>query len=45
VRGTRVSYRGEPHVLYAVRDMTERHAAEQRRAELERQLRQAQKMR
>lgn len=44
VRGTPVSYRGRPHVLYAVRDMTERHAAEQRRVELERQLRQAQKM-
>jgi signal transduction histidine kinase/CheY-like chemotaxis protein len=37
-------YRGEPHVLYAVRDITERNAAEQRRRELERQLRQAQKM-
>ncbi|HYE39656.1 MAG TPA: PAS domain S-box protein, partial [Ramlibacter sp.] len=44
VRGTRVTYRGQPHVLYAVRDITERLAAEQRRSELERQLRQAQKM-
>jgi PAS domain S-box-containing protein len=44
VRGTRVTYRGRPHVLYAVRDITERVAAEQRRSELERQLRQAQKM-
>ena len=44
VRGTPVTYRGAPHVLYAVRDITERSAAEQRRAELERQLRQAQKM-
>jgi PAS domain S-box-containing protein len=44
VRGTRVTYRGRPHVLYAVRDTTERVAAEHRRSELERQLRQAQKM-
>lgn len=44
VRGTPMTYRGRPHVLYAVRDITERKAAEQRRAELERQLRQAQKM-
>jgi PAS domain S-box-containing protein len=44
VRGTPMLYRGQPHVLYAVRDITERNAAEQRRAELERQLRQAQKM-
>jgi len=44
VRGTPVIYRGQPHVLYAVRDTTERNAAEQRRRELERQLRQAQKM-
>jgi PAS domain S-box-containing protein len=44
VRATPMMYRGEPHVLYAVRDITERIAAEQRRAELERQLRQAQKM-
>ena len=44
VRGTPMSYRGQPHVLYAVRDITERLAAERRRAELERQLRQSQKM-
>ncbi|HEX7890672.1 MAG TPA: PAS domain S-box protein [Ramlibacter sp.] len=44
VRGTPMTYRGQPHVLYAVRDISERVAAEQRRAELERQLRQAQKM-
>lgn len=44
VRGTPMMYRGRPHVLYAVRDITERNAAEQRRRELERQLRQAQKM-
>jgi PAS domain S-box-containing protein len=44
VRGTPMMYRGQPHVLYAVRDITERNAAEQRRGELERQLRQAQKM-
>jgi PAS domain S-box-containing protein len=44
VRGTPMMYRGCPHVLYATRDITDRHAAEQRRGELERQLRQAQKM-
>jgi PAS domain S-box-containing protein len=44
VRGTPMMYRGQPHVLYAVRDITERMAAEERRRELERQLRQAQKM-
>src|SRR3990167_5335222 len=44
VRATPMTYRGRPHVLYAVRDATERAAAEQRRNELERQLRQAQKM-
>jgi PAS domain S-box-containing protein len=44
VRGTPMMYRGQPHVLYAARDITERTAAEHRRAELERQLRQAQKM-
>ena len=37
-------YRGEPHVLYAARDISERREAEKRRAELELQLRQAQKM-
>jgi PAS domain S-box-containing protein len=44
VRGTPMTYRGQPHVLYAVRDISSRVVAEQRRAELERQLRQAQKM-
>jgi PAS domain S-box-containing protein len=44
VTGIPLQYRGQPHVLYAARDITERHAAEARRAELERQLRQAQKM-
>jgi PAS domain S-box-containing protein len=44
VRGVPVSYRGQPHVLYALRDMTERVKAEESRSELERQLRQAQKM-
>jgi len=44
VRGTPMMYRGQPHVLYAVRDISARIAAEQRRADLERQLRQAQKM-
>ena len=37
-------YRGEPHVLYAARDISERRQAEARRTELELQLRQAQKM-
>jgi PAS domain S-box-containing protein len=44
VRATPMSYGGRPHVLYALRDITERLAAEVRRTELERQLRQAQKM-
>ena len=39
-----VQYRGQPHVLYAARDITERRQAEAQRVELERQLRQAQKM-
>ncbi len=39
-----VMHRGQPHVLYAARDITERRAAEAQRSELERQLRQAQKM-
>ena len=30
VRGVPVSYRGQPHVLYAARDITERHTAEAR---------------
>jgi PAS domain S-box-containing protein len=37
-------HRGEPHVLAIARDITERRHAERRREELERQLRQAQKM-
>jgi signal transduction histidine kinase len=37
-------YRGEPHVLYAARDISERREAEARSAELQLQLRQAQKM-
>ncbi len=35
---------GEPHALYAARDISERRRAEAQRGELERQLRQAQKM-
>src|SRR5690606_27165591 len=37
-------YRNEPHVLSIVRDLTERRREEERRAQLEAQLRQAQKM-
>jgi len=37
-------YRNEPHVLSIVRDLTERRLEERRRAQLEAQLRQAQKM-
>jgi PAS domain S-box-containing protein len=44
LRGVPILHRGQPHVLYVGRDVTQRVAAEQRRAELERQLRQAQKM-
>jgi len=44
LRGVPILHRGEPHVLYIGRNIDERHQAEQRRAELERQLRQAQKM-
>jgi PAS domain S-box-containing protein len=44
VRGVPVTYRGQPHVLYAARDITDRRAAEAERAHLEAQLRQAQKM-
>lgn len=44
VRGVPVAYRGQPHVLYAARDITERRAAEGQRERLEAQLRQAQKM-
>ena len=39
-----MDYRGAPHVLAIVRDISERRAAEQQAALLERQLRQAQKM-
>jgi len=41
---TPIRYRGEPHVLSVVRDITERKRAEEERARLEAQLRQAQKM-
>ena len=44
VRTIPVRYRGEPHVLAILRDITERRRAEQERAALEAQLRQAQKM-
>ena len=44
VSGMPVTYRGQPHVLYAARDITERRAAEAERERLEAQLRQAQKM-
>ncbi|GMV58758.1 MAG: hypothetical protein AMXMBFR72_18620 [Betaproteobacteria bacterium] len=39
-----IRYRGEPHVLAIVRDITERRRADEERARLEAQLRQAQKM-
>ncbi len=39
-----IRYRGEPHVLSIVRDITERKRAEEERSRLEAQLRQAQKM-
>jgi PAS domain S-box-containing protein len=41
---TPIRYRGEPHVLSVVRDITERKLAEEERGRLEAQLRQAQKM-
>jgi PAS domain S-box-containing protein len=44
VSGMPLTYRGEPHVLYAARDITQRKAAEAERERLEAQLRQAQKM-
>jgi len=44
VRGVPIRHQGEPHVLYIGRDITERKRAEAERAELEAQLRQAQKM-
>ena len=44
LRGLPVLHRGRPHVLWAGRDLTEAKRAEAARAELEAQLRQAQKM-
>jgi PAS domain S-box-containing protein len=44
VRTIPIQYHGEPHVLAIIRDITERKAAEERRAHLEARLRQAQKM-
>jgi PAS domain S-box-containing protein len=44
LRGVPVQYRGRPHVLYAGRDISARKRADAVRAELEAQLRQAQKM-
>jgi PAS domain S-box-containing protein len=43
-RGVPIQYKGQPHVLYVGRDITERKRAEIERAALEGQLRQAQKM-
>jgi PAS domain S-box-containing protein len=44
VRLVPIQYRGEPHVLQIGQEVTARHAAESERAQLEAQLRQAQKM-
>ncbi len=44
VRTIPIQHRGEPHVLAMIRDLTERRRVEQDRAQLEAQLRQAQKM-
>jgi PAS domain S-box-containing protein len=44
VRTIPIRYRGEPHVLAMIRDLTERRRVENDRAQLEVQLRQAQKM-
>jgi PAS domain S-box-containing protein len=44
VRLVPIQYRGEPHVLQIGQEVTARHAAEAERAQLEAQLRQAQKM-
>jgi signal transduction histidine kinase/ActR/RegA family two-component response regulator len=44
VRTIPIRHRGEPHVLAVIRDLTEQRRVEQERAELEAQLRQAQKM-
>jgi len=43
-RGVLIDYEGEPHILVIARDVTERKRAEQERAGLEAQLRQAQKL-
>jgi len=43
-RGVTVNYRGKKHILAVIRDVTERAVAEDERATLEAQLRQAQKM-
>jgi len=44
VRGAQMHYHGKPHLLAIVRDITARKRAEAERAQLEAQLRQAQKM-
>jgi len=44
VRGVPMHYNGQPHVLAILRDIGERRRAETQRAQLETQLRQAQKM-
>src|SRR6185369_4021926 len=44
VRTIPIQHRGKPHVLAIARDVTGRRAAEAERAQLEKQLRQAQKM-
>jgi len=44
VRTIPIRHRGEPHVLAMIRDLTERRRVERERAQLEAQLRQAQKM-
>jgi PAS domain S-box-containing protein len=44
VRTVPIRYRGEPHVLAMIRDLTERRRVEEERSRLEAQLRQAQRM-
>ncbi len=44
VRGAQMHYHGKPHLLVIIRDITARKRAETERAQLEAQLRQAQKM-